>query len=167
MNQVVGNIWDYLDTHYITISTNQGWTSAGHNVMGAGIAKEAKTRYPILAEWYGEFCRTFPGLEIVTSYRFLDSKTNADRRFIMFPTKPLNREHPNMSWRQPSSLKLIEACAIDLAKFGEYMKVPIVLPMVGCKNGGLSPGVVIPILNKYLTGDNFTLVIEPIQELPY
>ena len=49
MTQVVeGDIWEHHNdgSRYIVIPTNIGWKTNGHNVMGAGLALQAKTRYP-------------------------------------------------------------------------------------------------------------------------
>ena len=90
-------------------------------VMGAGIAKQAKTRYPKLPELLGEWVRAegnvplyIPGYEIVT-----------------FPTKE--------NWKHKSPIALIVASARLLAAKIETGEITdtVYLPRPGCLNGGL------------------------------
>jgi hypothetical protein len=145
---VQGNIWDYLQTHSIVITTNLGWNSLGSNIMGAGIAKQAAERYPDLPGWYGEVCRKYKTNTPVTRYE--------PNPIILFPTKGLNEDKPWLSWKQKSSLELIERSTKELASLPGPDK--IVLPFPGCQHGQLTREEVLPILVKYLTPDRFTVV---------
>lgn len=149
MKQQKADIWTLLPGHHIVIPTNVGWKANGANVMGAGLAKDAARRYPELAAWYGAFCKEHAALTSVTSY--------PAGPLILFPVKKLRMEQPWMSWASEASLDLIERSARQLSELpGED---PIAVPMVGCGNGGRKPEEVIPILNRYLMGDRYLLVI--------
>src|SRR5574338_386984 len=119
MKEISGNIFDYLDSHWLVITTNQGWKLNGDNVMGAGLAKYVKDNFPELPSRYGLFCRQYPGEPRLAPYVFPDPKNGKLRRLIMFPTKTLNPSAPHLSWKQPSSLDLIEACLPLLAELGQ------------------------------------------------
>lgn len=151
MKQDIGNIWDYYDRgHWVVITTNIGWKKNGQNPMGAGIAKVAADMDPWLPEWYGKKCQKF-GSETAT----LPYKRG---RFILFPTKPLDEHQPWLSWQQMSSLQLIRRSTIQLSKLADILELKLVLlPMVGCENGGLRPAHVLPILRQYLD-DRFLLL---------
>lgn len=145
MKEATGNIWDWAAKGYlIVIPTNIGWTKReGYNVMGRGLAHQAAQRYPGLDAWYGHWCRSLGAATGLTRYESL----------LLFPVKPL-RDPPWLSWQQRASLELIERSAEQLAQRIE----PVVLPLVGCGNGGLKPEAVLPILQRWLTGGNFVLV---------
>jgi hypothetical protein len=89
-----------------------------------------------------------------------------DTPLILFPTKPLNREAPWLSWQAMADLSLIEKNAKCLAKLERDLKddLPILVPAVGCGNGGLDLREVRPILERHLTSDRFVLVLSSPQE---
>ena len=164
MLRAYDNIWDWYDLgHWIVIPTNIGWTATGANVMGRGLAFDANKKFPGLAATYGEFCQ--------------DNRDSAcvliliDLKLILFPTKPLNKSQPHLSWQHGSTIETIKNSLDDLL-FGlsekthsdeslfEWMQDDrkcIVFPLVGCGNGGLSPQVVVPILEEALPGNLFVL----------
>lgn len=106
--------------------------------MGAGIAKQAAERFPILpfklaqklAE-HGNHVHTFPGIGVFS-----------------FPTKE--------NWFDPSSISLIRQSALELADLikydplfnAPYNSKPVYLPPPGCGHGGLTRSQVEPVLNE-------------------
>lgn len=155
MKETAGDLWDYEQSHWLCVTTNQGWSKSGSNIMGAGLAKQAANRFPNLPARYGAFCRMFPGAAKLYPYKRYTSW------LLMYPTKALNPQTPYMSWRGKSSLELIERCAIELAKFGETSERPIAIPALGCQNGGLKVCDVLDILYKYLKSDDKFLFVHP------
>ena len=152
MRQEIGNIWDHhSEKRWIVITTNIGWKKDGANPMGAGIARQASDMAPKLAEWYGKRCRRYRSGTAVCLYK--------RPKFILFPTKPLNEAQPWMSWKNDSCPDLIRRSAKQLAKLVEVKNLfgDIILPLVGCQNGNLRRGTVVPILEEYLN-DRFVLV---------
>ena len=117
------------------------------NVMGAGLAKQVATRYPNIPNALG--------------WLYKSGKHNChvmeQLKLIFFPVKPLAR-NPAMSWSQPASLSLIEESARDLGTI--VLTSLVVVPHVGCGNGGLDWNEVKPILDKYL--DHRFLQIDPL-----
>lgn len=146
-----GNIWSFHDDHYIVIPTNIGWKSDGSNVMGAGLALEAAKRYPALPMWYGRQCFK-RGRNTAVLY-------HEESRLILLPVKPLDEEAPYMSWQGNASMKLIRRGLEQLKnlKINETLP-PVVLPLVGCGNGGLQVKLVLPIIEECLTDERFTLI---------
>lgn len=142
-----GNIWDHhRNSNWIVITTNIGWKRNGHNPMGAGIAKAAAELYPDLPAYYGGICKKYQNDTAVCEYPI--------GKFILFPTKALNREQPWASWRAKSSIDLIIASTKQLAylkRIRNYKNIG--LPLVGCQNGGLSASDIIPILYDILDDD--------------
>lgn len=143
-----GNIWDFFPAEYVVIPVNIGWRSDGSNVMGAGLAKEAASRFPDLPAWWGWWCRSLGSDTPVM--------VHSSHRVILFPTKPLNETKPHLSWQQESDLQLIWRSAAQLAAV--TVPEPITLPLVGCGNGRLNPDMVLPVLKTFLSHDRFTLV---------
>jgi hypothetical protein len=153
-----GDIWSYAKDSCIVIPTNAGFKADGSNVMGRGVAQQAAAKYPNLARWYGDRCHMY-GNDACFPY------PPERAELILFPTKPLNKKEPWLSWRQKSSITLIEKSAKTLVAILEGGPIPkdkprIVLPAVGCGNGGLELGEVVPILKKHLVDDRFILVLE-------
>jgi hypothetical protein len=154
-----GDIWDlYNKGYYLIVPSNIGWTNKKHNVMGAGIAKDVKIKFPHIPVKYGPECQLL-GFNIgITVYTL--------ERLIMFPTKPLNIKKPHLSWQGNSTLLQIEnSCKhlythVDEITKHRYIKnFDIAMPLVGCGNGGLKPDKVMPILEMYFENfDNITLV---------
>lgn len=150
----IGDIWEY--NRFKVVPTNLGWRNDGHNVMGRGVAKQAAKKYPGLTKWYGKRCQEMAKLNsngpCLQFYQDL----------ILFPVKPLMLTVPHLSWQQKADLGLVRNSIIQLA---EWHRLPgpshnrVVLPLVGCGNGGLSPYDVLPIMFEYLANDDFTLVL--------
>lgn len=155
MRETVGDIWDLRLSHWLCITTNQGWRSNGDNIMGAGLAKQAAQRFPNLPRRYGAFCRMYPGAARLYPYK------SHETWLLMYPTKALNPATPHLSWRGKSSIDLIERCAVELVKFSETSERPIAVPALGCKNGGLNVHDVLDVLSKYLKSDQFVFIHEP------
>lgn len=144
MQKVKGNIWNYYgEGSYMIVPTNLGWKKDNSNVMGAGIALQAKQKFPDLPLAYGTFCRSSRGEEGLMVFK----------RMIMFPTKSLNISQPYLSWQAKSSLKEIENSCFKLlelfAENEEIFESKTYLPLVGCGNGELDEKDVMPILEEY------------------
>src|SRR3989304_3265353 len=99
MREATGNIWDYRSSMKV-ISVNLGWTKYGWNVMGRGLAQQAKERYWNLPKVYGKYCCEMAAQNRIYIIRFND--------LLLFPVKPLNKSNPHLSWMQPANLELIE-----------------------------------------------------------
>jgi hypothetical protein len=156
---------------FIVVPVNIGWKKPGKdgkpgpNVMGRGVAAKAAERMgPVLPQLYGEFCAQHGAKTPVTF--------DLSSGLVLFPTKPL-AENPAMSWKGKASLELIERSARQLAEMTwlnrkvvakNTERVPpledddVYVPLVGCGNGGLSVGDVVPILKEILVDDRFVLV---------
>lgn len=151
MRYETGDIWEWHDRGIpIVVPTNIGYTRLGLNVMGRGVAGQAKKRYPELAQFIGLRCMAARETTPVIWWQ---------KKIILFPTKPFNPERPWFSWHSKSDLALIERSAEQLSRFPrKYGLAEIALPLVGCGNGALLPGDVLPVLDKYLGGPEFVLV---------
>lgn len=158
-NRVSKNIWDlYRDdpTCSIVIPTNLGYKRNGCNVMGRGLAKQAARRFTTLPLIYGTHCFQMAA-EGITRVVWL-----SNLRLWMFPVKPLNKDNPSMSWKQPASLELIQRSLESLAFAATvHATGTIYIPFVGCGNGGLLKEQVYPLLYKCLNQNKFCLVDYP------
>jgi hypothetical protein len=93
------NIWKLWDEgYYIVIPTNIGWKRNGLAVMGAGLASQARDRFPGIDLEYGRWVQKYLG----------DPMVDPTRRLILIPSKDLNPIEPHMSWKQPASLTLVK-----------------------------------------------------------
>ncbi len=149
---VAGDIWTLQDMtpgSRVVIPTNIGWKSNGWNVMGRGLAQQAARREPELQRKYGLYCQI--------------NRENTDvwltPNLILFPTKSLNKANPSMSWNAKSDITLIKRSIDQLVVAVDTHDLKDVLvPMVGCGNGGLAISQVAPLLLQ-LNPSRFTLVV--------
>ena len=133
MKEEQGDIWEaYNAGCWIVIPTNKCVKKNGEAVMGAGLALQAKQRFPCLALDLGEAIKDV-GAYVYAFMRY---------RLIVFPVKD--------DWRANADLNLIEESCKQLLTVVNDSFVPIYLPRVGCGNGQLDWKDVKPILEKYL-----------------
>lgn len=156
------NLWTkWAEGHFIVIPTNIGWTpNRTVAIMGCGLAEQAAKRFPALKEWYGSVCYATRHMTPVIEF--------GSQRILMFPTKPLNRDAPELSYRQDASLPQIARSMMSLLwwldleledqrscegdggmtyddnRFQDDTR--IYMPMVGTGAGNLSVTDVVPLL---------------------
>lgn len=132
--EVVGNIWGLHDyRHVIVIPTNGTITLHKKAVMGRGLAADAVTKYPKIQKELGERLRDFGNHVHYFPRWFL----------ITFPVKH--------QWFEQADLSLIQQSTTELQQCVLLHKLKHVLvPRVGCGNGGLSWNDVKPILQATL-----------------
>lgn len=122
-------------------------------VMGKGLAKEFKERYPDMFKAYKKLCDE-GGFEVsVTSthpfFLFTDEKSGI--KILNFPTK--------IQWKNPSQLDFIESMLKAFRwTYKDYGIEYIAFPALGCGCGGLSWDDVRPLMTKYLA--NLPIQIE-------
>jgi O-acetyl-ADP-ribose deacetylase (regulator of RNase III) len=107
-------------------------------VMGKGIAKLFKERYP---EMFREYQRLCDGGELRTGTLML--WRGPDRWVLNFPTKT--------NWRLPSTLAYVQAGLEKLVASYEALGITsISFPPLGCGNGNLDWEEVKPLMESYL-----------------
>lgn len=114
-------------------------------VMGKGVALEFKRRWPENFRAYKRLCdagRLAPGNVFI--FELGDLLRGADRQFLInFPTK----QH----WKAKSKIEYVETGLDDLArKIRELGIRSLVMPPLGCGNGGLDWEEVRPIIEEKL-----------------
>ncbi len=115
------NLWNFSpEIYYRVITTNGNIKNNGEAVMGKGIALQAKERYPGLPSKLGERLKLYGNHVNVF----------AEYKIITFPTKN--------NWREKSTYELIKSSCNNLIVICNILGIKkIVMPMVGCSNGGL------------------------------
>ena len=110
-------------------------------VMGKGVAKEFKKRYPEMFEIYKKQCKAG---KFKTGDLWLYKDPDSGKSVLNFPTK----EH----WRGRSKVEYIESGLKKFVKkYEEKGITSIAFPMLGCSNGGLDwKTQVQPLMEKYL-----------------
>ena len=94
MKESIGNIWDnhfWTSKEYsnwIVIPTNGNINSSGNAVMGRGLAKEAKDRFPLIPKKLG-LCMKEKGALNVYSF--------SNERLVAFPTKEEYWQHSKVT----------------------------------------------------------------------
>jgi hypothetical protein len=155
VNVFHGNIWELhslmKEPRYdIAIGTNVGWTSRGLNVMGRGLALEAKNRYNHLPNKYGLWCI------VKGDEPMYDEKS----RIWCVPSKPLNGAAPHTSWMGKGSYSLVEKGLKHLKKHVPIYKTRVAVPLLGAGNAGLDPQKIQRMIETILgEDDRFTLVL--------
>jgi hypothetical protein len=132
----------------VCCTTNRIIKSNGELVMGAGIAKLFKEKYPSLPREWGQRIKTGDHMQGV----MLTRKDKDDLYLVAFPTKH--------DWKKPSRMEIIEFSAKALrwqARLLNWKKV--LLPRPGCSNGGLDwDKEVKPVLENILKEDRFVII---------
>lgn len=148
--------WDRDATTWVVIPTNAGWTFryTGSRwgpvaIMGAGLAKQAAGQYPEVASFYGEECH---GYWKKTGGLGGPLALYEPGKLVLFPTKPLDRYRPELSWKNPADIFLVRHHAEELATMIQSGRVEgrVHVPALGCGLGGLDIEKVGPMLEEVL-----------------
>lgn len=141
MKMIVDDLWHVYDelvapafSRAIVIPTNGTVRNDGSCVMGAGLALDAKKRWPTLPKQLGELLK----LGGNNPYGF------PQMRLITFPVKH--------NWWEKADLALIRQSAMRLAMSASASRYEIIyMPKVGCGNGRLQWKDVRNVLEEFLT----------------
>jgi hypothetical protein len=169
MNEVQGNIWDFHDKGYhVCIPTNGFVKKNGCAVMGRGLAKQCKNKFPGIDRDLGIVLKTSGNYPTLLPFRL-----------ISFPVKPKYKVISSLSevvthmrskfqvgdrvpgWACKAELNLIHGAATNLCNFF-YMYDDIrriYVPRVGCGNGELQWTDVKPILEKAFEKEDRIVVV--------
>lgn len=140
IKEFTGNVFDvYCDIRINTVNCV--------GVMGAGIAREFKDRYPAMFEDYAKRCRR---RTVVPGCPFLWEGNLT--KIINFPTK----NH----WRNSSEYEYIENGLVWLNAFlSEMPSLTIAIPPLGCGHGGLKWDIVKPMIVDHLKELNHDILL--------
>lgn len=154
------NLWRMYDRgHPIAIATNYGWKKDLTNVMGAGIAKQAKERFPKLPREYGQYCYDHH-LKHPRAY-CIPSTYFAQYNLFLCASKKLDPYAPNQSWRASASISQIWTSCVSLQEIASAVTdSSIFIPRLGCANGGLDWNVVRTIMEPVLSNQFVVCNIE-------
>ena len=144
MHKAIGNLWDFHKEGYtVVIPTNLYITTNG-NIMGAGLAKDAAERWPLLREEYTSRIRL--GMPRVW---------DPGKHIILLPVKPSMTRDGWPGWMGKANVSMIEDGVqwMNEMKFG---KRPIACPLLGCGAGWLAKKDILPILERL--DHRFTIV---------
>ena len=120
MQEVYGDIWDYLGKAVIVITTSGSLTRDGRAVLGRGCARQAAERFPNLALQLGAMLQE-QGNHV----------HNLGNSLVSFPVE-------ESAWALPD-LRLIARSARELKELADREGwETIVVPRPGCGGGGLS-----------------------------
>lgn len=129
MKELFGNLWALHDSgKIIAITTNGTVTRDGLAVMGRGIARDARDRFPSLATRLAAHIIRY---DLHLAYF-------PDLRLMCFPVK--------YEWKQEASLPLIRQSRNELEIVSRALDLPVYMVRPGCGNGGLEWEVVRPIM---------------------
>lgn len=146
MIEIQADMWTMIQEYKpnaVCVTTCQVLNNRGHLVMGAGVAKQAKERYPDLPRFWGQGIKEGNDDIIVTTG--LD-----DFALVAFHTK--------VHWKDPSIPSLIRKSATALKTIaGKNGWDVVFLPRPGCSNGGLQWSDVRPILEEVGLDDHFII----------
>lgn len=137
MIEIEANFWD-VTSDFAGLVCPINWTTnrQGNLIMGAGMAKQFATRYPMLPELWGKK---------IQGKRLTEVLVDTDLRHVLFglPTK--------LHWHDPSPLWLIiQSCRELMSQADKYLprkEKSILMPRLGCGHGGLYWNVVKPRIN--------------------
>jgi hypothetical protein len=139
MNEITGDIWDFLGRAVIAITTNGSVTKQGTAVFGRGCAHQAQDRFPNLPLRLGRLLLKY-GNHVVSLGSGL----------VTFPIE----ESP---WALPDC-RLISRSARELRELADREGWEmVVVPRPGCGGGGLDWHEVSPLLAEHFD-DRFYVI---------
>jgi hypothetical protein len=139
MNEISGNIWDYLGKAVVVITTNGHVTKSGKADLGRGCARQAGERFPGLALHLGSMLR-----ELGNHVHYLGDG------IASFPVE----ENP---WSVPDP-GLIRRSARELRALTDAMGWQcVIVPRPGCGGGGLCWNEARPLVEEYFD-DRFHII---------
>lgn|SRR5574337_1149082 len=158
MIEIIGDIFQQTNADAICFTSNGVVNSKGELVMGAGIAKQFRDRFPKLAHSAGQQVKQFGNSVAIVGVKMKDgsdfirgrSDANLKTHILNFPTK----KH----WKDSSSLMLIRKSAKELLEITNkqgWKKVCLSRP--GCGLGGLNWEKQVKPLIKDLFDDRFVI----------
>jgi hypothetical protein len=136
---------------WIVVPTNQGWTKDGRGILGKGLALQAAARWPNLITDWGDYC-----MKALSSAGPLPVRCRGGL-VILAPTKSLDEKAPWLSWRTAARISTIEETCLRLQQLVEtgLDGERILVPDLGCGEGGLLVEVVRPVLHRLLAHERF------------
>ena len=139
-----GDLWDFLKVGAVICITTNGVVKHGRNIMGRGVAKDARDQYPDLDLQIGTLITTYG------NRCFRVAMDDNQWTLVTFPTK----HH----WLDPADPKLIVTSAYQLVEMADkFGWAEVILPQPGTGNGGLKWENVEPLLIDILD-NRFTVV---------
>lgn len=143
MLEATGDIFSQPDADAICFTSNGMVKQNGELVMGAGIAKQFRDRYPGIAMYFGQYVRD-AGSHVYANPMYSPA-------VISFPTK--------RDWRDPSDIMLVKVSAMELAALADYLGFKhVYLPPPGCGLGGLNWAQVRTAISPILD-NRFTVLV--------
>lgn len=151
MKEIIGNIWEQ-EFDYLCLPTNKMWDRNGNAILGAGLAKQVKERFPGVEKDMGEVLRYNEEHLINQDVFIIPQKYwKWGKQIIAFSTK--------YDWKEKSSLFLIKESAIQLEKMIRENKEKIfMLAFPGVGMGGLTKEEVRKVIVPILIGDNIFVI---------
>ena len=144
MKVTYSNLWDIFDAEsrawavcptcpgFIQKTNDQG-EQYQVNVMRHGMVKEAAKRHRWLPKEYAQHCMKRANVPMFTGDHV---------RLILLPTRPMNEQHPHLTYRNAPDFDLIRSGLVYLqemvgGEWGHKHKIDdIYIPPIGCGNKG-------------------------------
>lgn len=145
MKEIIGDLWDQ-EADAICLTTNGFVKNCGRAVMGAGVALQAKQRWPEIDLKLGSHIKD-KGNMVGVVYWYREPKFTY---IVSFPVKN--------NWFENADLKLIEKSCKELVALADMCQwKKIIVPKPGCANGKLQWKEVKPLCEKYFD-DRFIII---------
>lgn len=151
INPIKQDIW-WSEADLICIPTNSTLNKSAHLIMGAGLALQAKRRYPQLPQMAGEMIKPLCSFKRFPEYGLIRIKVSHHVEIGLLQTKT--------DWRLPSSESLILMSLAKLKFAIESNDIKsVAMPLPGAGKGGLSKARSIALVNQALAdvGDRIVL----------
>lgn len=118
-------------------------------IMGAGVAKVYKEKYPDMFKEYRKLCLD-KKMCIGKLFTYITRVGDQTKYIVNFPTK--------LDWKNKSKLEYIEYGLEELSELLLNLKPSsIAMPSIGCGNGGLDWKKVYPLIKQYLVDNRRVL----------
>lgn len=159
MLEAYGDIWDLAPDYDAVVITTNGYVKKnGEAVLGRGIAKEAKERFPRFAFDLGVAIQKNGNYPMAVGYE------GTEHWVLTLPVKPIVGPSGEPGWKVSADIELITSSIPKMIEIidrintiGDYPITKIIMPRPGCGNGKLKWEDVKPVIEPLLD-DRFTVV---------
>jgi len=131
---------EYLKPYDITQVTH-GVVMHGCNaqgVMGSGVAKSIRAKWPLAYERYHAFCKGYEGSRLLGKVVIVNVAPESEPPNSLFIANAITQQNYGKDGKRYASPDAIADALVTTVAFAFALELPLFLPPIGCGLGGLN-----------------------------
>lgn len=109
-----------------------------HGVMGSGVAKAIRAKWPVAYERYHAYCKGYEGSPDLLGKVVMVNVGDTDTINSLFVANAITQLNYGKDGKVYADVDAIADALATTASFADAMKLPLFLPPIGCGLGGLN-----------------------------